>query len=918
MANFDGFAPHEITRFSSVVEKDDSTSLPLGVLAVGKNCKFHLGSVRTRDGIQNQYGFVLPDAGSVTGLIAQKVGGPAGDLQVPLAFSSQGNLYRESPAGSTLVTKITGPLVTPPANSNMQAVAAFKNVYAAFTDLVNSQGPPAVYNPQLDKLDPLSMRQVGETWKPDTLYQVGEVITPAPFVNGVASVYPVGGNGHNYICTVAGISGGPNVQPAFPVTDGGVVADNGATWKENTPVMEQALPELPHPIVIYSNVGGAGGTYPGGRDVYFLFTYVNGIGETDADIALAFKAVVNTSGSPFEHFSIGMPARPSWTNVLQVPYAITGFNIYEADVATGGPAPIITDYKLVAGSPFPIAPVDNNTPGAGANPPTVNTALVVPVGNICAGLRYMVVLFVNRNGYISGMTVAAVVSYNSPASGFQLFSGSIPTGPENTVARICAFTPAGQLNQLAGTGISNAGPYFWIPPNFDSGVFDLTKVPPGVTIAEVVNGVQMTSTLINDNTTVSATFNFTDDYLKSQVINDVSSFFRKIKVPPCSDIYYSKTIRRMFYAADNLPSGWYVSLLGDPESIYGDTSQIVQCAENNGQNRVGVREYGGIIYLLKEESGHVLTPSADDPSKWEVVEQWSGSGPCGPRAVDVGTSIMCYAHRSGPYIFTGGKPWVLPELEKTWKRINWVVGKLIWVMIDDETKEIRIGVPLDGSLVPSHIVKINYEEDPGFTNPPIFFSHFSGKWVANPASYKFCVDDIAANLAIRAKRTLQPAILGNPQLIDNATVQSQILLASSNQDGAVAAIIPDVYDDNGQGIDWVVETPSPSDMLKPSRLGGVQLNIAGSGKGGVYVLALRAKDPKEGGVVPAPGQPQQNKGAEIKLKKEWEAGVPYSCGGQLTNERLRMRITNEKRPGVWGDLKYANIYTQPVSTARPK
>lgn len=910
MANFDGFKSSEIGRFSSVVEKDDETALPLGVLAVGKNCKFHLGSVRTRDGIQSQYGFVLPDAGSVTGLIAQKVGGPAGDLQVPLAFSSQGNLYRESPAGSTLVTKITGPLVTPPANSNMQAVAAFKNVYAAFTDLVNSQGPPAVYNPQLDKLDPLSMRQVGELWKPNTIYQVGEVITPAPFVNGAASVYPVGGNGHNYICTVAGISGGPNTQPAFPITDGGVVVDNGATWKENTPVMAQAL--LPTaPIVV--SAGHLGGGL-GGQDVYVAVTYNNGFGESSPSvIAMAAIPAVADIGARVNI------SPPSAYAALQAPYAITGYNIYEADVVHNAPAPDISTFKLLAGGPFAVGTfVQIDHSAAGGAPPTLNAALVVPVGNICSGLRYMVVLFVNRNGYISGMTVASVVSYNSPTSGYQLFSGNIPTGPENTVARICTFTPAGQLNQLAGTGISNAGPYFWIPPSFANGIFDLTTVPAGVTIAEVVNGVQMTSTVINDNTTVSATFNFTDDYLKSQVLNDVSSFFRKIQVPPCSDIYYAKSIRRMFYAADNLPSGWYVSLLNDQESIYGDQAQIVQCAENNGQNRVAVREYGGIIYLMKEESGHVLTPSADDPSKWDVVEQWAGSGPAGPRAVDVGTSFMCYVHRSGPYIFTGGKPWVLPELEKTWKRINWAVGYTIWVFIDDETKEIRIGVPLDGSLVPSHIIKINYEEDPGLQSPPIFFSHFSGKWVANPASYKFCVDDIAANLAVRAKRTLQPAILGNPQLIDNATVQSQILLASSNQDGAVAAIIPDVYDDNGQGIDWVVETPSPSDMMKPSRLGGVQLNIAGSGKGCVYVLALRAKDPKEGGVVPGPGQPQQNKGAEIKLKKEWEAGVPYSCGGSLTNERLRIRITNEKRPGVWGDLKYANIYTQPVSTARPK
>src|SRR4029077_5491840 len=126
-------------------------------------------------------------------------------------------------------------------------------------------------------------------------------------------------------------------------------------------------------------------------------------------------------------------------------------------------------------------------------------------------------------------------------------------------------------------------------------------------------------------------FNFTDDYLKATT-NDVSAFFRKIQVPPCSDIWYSKTLQRMFFANADIQSGWRVSLLGDPESVYGDTSAIVQVAENDGKNRTAIREYDGIIYPMKENSGHILTPSTDDPSKWDVKQQWEGSGPCGPRA----------------------------------------------------------------------------------------------------------------------------------------------------------------------------------------------------------------------------------------------------------------------------------------------
>ena len=573
-----------------------------------------------------------------------------------------------------------------------------------------------------------------------------------------------------------------------------------------------------------------------------------------------------------------------------------------------------------------------NTTGTGAAPLITNGALVVPVGNICSGLRYLVVLYVNRNGYISGMTQASVVMYNGPSNGYQLYVPHLPIGPPSTAARICAFTPAGQLSQTAGYGISSAGPYFWISPNFPNGIFNLSAIGPGVSIGDVVNGVSMTSTLVNDNVSTSATFNFTDDYLKS-TLQDVSDYFRKIQVPSCSDVYYSKSLKRMFYAVDAQPSGWYVSLQDDPESVYGDTG-LVQAAENTSERRTAVREFGGVVYLMKERSGHVLTPSATDPSTWQAVEQWggdNGSGPCGPRAVDVATNFMCYLHRSGVYIFEGGQPYrISKELPISFSNINWTVQQLFWVMIDDETREIRIGVAYGQATVPNIVLKCNYEELPAWSPPsfapPIHFSPYMGKEIAAGGCYKWSIDDIAANLCIRAERQLVQPPNGFPLGFDIPTIQSQILYASSNQDGAVAAIIPGTLDDNGVGIDSQIESACPvimngdgkviKSLMGPSRLGGVQLNIDGTGRGGVFVLGLRAKDPKQGGP-PLAGKSKANVGAEVRLKKPWLAGIPYSCGGMMTNERMRLRITNDKTPGCGFDLKWAAIYAQPITTARP-
>ncbi len=75
--NFNGFTPHEYTRFSSLVEQDDATALPVGVATVARNVTFHLASVRTRDGIQMQFQTPTQDQ-AITGLaslINQQAGG---------------------------------------------------------------------------------------------------------------------------------------------------------------------------------------------------------------------------------------------------------------------------------------------------------------------------------------------------------------------------------------------------------------------------------------------------------------------------------------------------------------------------------------------------------------------------------------------------------------------------------------------------------------------------------------------------------------------------------------------------------------------------------------------------------------------------------------------------------------------------
>src|SRR5438067_5331846 len=83
--NFTGFAPHEFSRWSSLVEQDDPTALPIGLAAVARNVSFHLTSVRTRDGIQMQFQTPTQDQ-PITGLASLKYQQSSGDTQVPMIF----------------------------------------------------------------------------------------------------------------------------------------------------------------------------------------------------------------------------------------------------------------------------------------------------------------------------------------------------------------------------------------------------------------------------------------------------------------------------------------------------------------------------------------------------------------------------------------------------------------------------------------------------------------------------------------------------------------------------------------------------------------------------------------------------------------------------------------------------------------
>jgi hypothetical protein len=412
-------------------------------------------------------------------------------------------------------------------------------------------------------------------------------------------------------------------------------------------------------------------------------------------------------------------------------------------------------------------------------------------GNICTGQRWMVVLFQNRNGYITGMTEAVPVGANLATPAKKLAAATIPLGPTGTAARICAFTTAGAAS-------TSVGPYFYLAKD------------------KTISGVLNTATIINDNTTTAAVFNFTDNFLITGV--PVQQQFAVVQAPACVDIAFLPSLQRLVLTGvTNYRSGHLISGANDPET-YNTVTGVVQVAENDGDPTLACREFRGQIFSLKENSAHIITPNQGQPSTWNTTERFRGVGIAGPRAIAIsGEQFMILVHRSGVYRYdSGDQPThISPEIRNTWARVNWAAKETIWVHIDEDTKHVHIGVPLDGATTPNKVIVLNYQTGWGW--PLSTYKRVLPR--------KWSIDDIAAHSAIRSSNR---TIAAPP---DPSVANTQLLYASAVVNDGVNMYVENVYNDNGAWIDSQFEMhPAPGGIPGPVfQIAGVQGSAMGSG-----------------------------------------------------------------------------------------
>jgi hypothetical protein len=484
-------------------------------------------------------------------------------------------------------------------------------------------------------------------------------------------------------------------------------------------------------------------------------------------------------------------------------------------------------------------------------------------GNISPGLRYGVVMFQTRSGYITAPQ--APFSWNA-SGGHQAALSNLPIGPPQVTARIVAFTVAGG---------SSAGPYFYIGS------------------PHTVNGIAETATIVADNVSTSATFNFDDTFLAAST--DVTANFRNLVLPPEAGVWYSPTTRRLLWWGEaEQPSLVRISEPDNPETYYGDTG-FALIAEDNGQRVTACFEYKRQLFVAKERSLYLLTPNSGDPATWTAQEISHQVGICGPRAVDVGPEFAAFAHRSGAYVFTGGDPvFISLEIDPLWKRINWTLGHLIWAHIDAEERQLRFGVPLDQSTVPNVILKVDYHEG---WEAPVIYSPFTGTTRAYPGR-KWSVDDIPAMSALRIERQLPDngAVPGYAfGALDNELATSQLLFAAAVADGSVSAADPSRWTDNGEPIAAEYQTAFLSSSqgslgasLGIQTLAGISASLRGAGG-----LAVEA--------VPYGRSSQPTLLRALRLDAAAEGD--YKIGGRMHSERIAFRFRAQPEPGAHFELQ---------------
>lgn len=348
-----------------------------------------------------------------------------------------------------------------------------------------------------------------------------------------------------------------------------------------TPVNGQSAPTLP---VLSST---SGGNLPA-RTAWVMTAYTLSSGTTiassEASIALAANTLLTVSS-------------PS----AQV--GATGWNVYVSEQQSGQEVLQASMIAIGTGWTEPVSGLVNG--------------IAAPVSDVAAGQRYGILMFLTRSGYMT--PASPPVAFTTTGQTASLTVGNLAVGPANVISRVFAFT---ESNATIG------GPYYFVP---------IATLDPNLNLAS--------ATVVDDNTSATATFNISDTVLLASinVTTDGNNVFQMVELgEPVKGV---QAFGRGFYIGCRNKVDQFVNLTFD-----GGSTATNPVAGWNPQGTLAAQFglttspiFGQSLYF-KNNSGHYINASGNaDASISQTAYQTAFNTPILQQNVQYGIRITLWS-----------------------------------------------------------------------------------------------------------------------------------------------------------------------------------------------------------------------------------------------------------------------------------
>lgn len=231
--------------------------------------------------------------------------------------------------------------------------------------------------------------------------------------------------------------------------------------------------------------------------------------------------------------------------------------------------------------------------------------------------------------------------------------------------------------------------------------------------------------LAGTSTPFNLIMNMSDDDLAATGTDATPYFsiFSPVAAPSFMMVYGSRMVYINHTDDSAFQSVMYVSEPNDYQHLTADQNTIYLPGQ---AQMVSAFTLYNTLYIVGPHWTHQTADTGDVPATWAQPLLVDGKiGTLSPLGTSVNASqgFAWIADVAGLYLFIGGayssRPISYYNADQ-WRRINWAAATTIKVIDDTQNKKVRVFVPLDAAITPSHILTWDYSR--GLTPEMVSFS----------------------------------------------------------------------------------------------------------------------------------------------------------------------------------------------------